>query len=182
MYIIGYKCCSNGISTTYKDECGKWRIENNEWCGIIENKNCWSERLGYPCCKTATKIIYIDEDGSWSFENNEWCGIIDSVITTTTSQKFNSTKKTKASYSVIYNNKSKLKSGYDNWGWESIIGFKNETMIINLRPIEDNSEGGGISFKKLNGKYGKRGSIHFDIKTENKVNISVIKHINNPNL
>jgi len=80
---LGYKCCSNPNSKFNIfsiDQDGKWSIENNEWCGIIESAegddDCWATKLGYRCCVNAsTEVITIDKDGHWGVEYGEWCGI-----------------------------------------------------------------------------------------------------------
>ena len=35
----GFKCCSPNTPVVLTDSKGKWGIENNDWCGIIESKN-----------------------------------------------------------------------------------------------------------------------------------------------
>ncbi|OUM64613.1 Non-catalytic module family DOC2, partial [Piromyces sp. E2] len=75
----GYPCCTYNKDVYYTDENGNWSVENNEWCGIIEEKedpNCWASKLGYPCCKYNKDEVLKDESGSWGIENDNWCGII----------------------------------------------------------------------------------------------------------
>ncbi|OUM68935.1 Non-catalytic module family DOC2, partial [Piromyces sp. E2] len=72
---LGYSCCSKNAQVYYEDADGKWGVENNNWCGIIQENDCWSERLGYKCCSQNTEVYYEDADGKWGVENNEWCGI-----------------------------------------------------------------------------------------------------------
>jgi lysophospholipase L1-like esterase/predicted RNase H-like HicB family nuclease len=76
---LGYKCCSQNTEVYYEDADGKWSVENNDWCGIIQKDNCWSERLGYKCCSQNTDVYYEDNDGKWGIENNDWCGIINTA-------------------------------------------------------------------------------------------------------
>ncbi|ORY15504.1 hypothetical protein LY90DRAFT_371646, partial [Neocallimastix californiae] len=74
----GYNCCSPGTPVSITDSKGKWGIENEEWCGIIDttpsNGSCWAEAEGFRCCK-GCEAIYIDGDKRWGVENMEWCGI-----------------------------------------------------------------------------------------------------------
>jgi len=76
---LGYPCCSYTKIAICLDENGKWGVENDDWCGIIEGKddtNCWANELGYPCCKETKVEVLKDESGSWGIENDDWCGII----------------------------------------------------------------------------------------------------------
>lgn len=74
----GYPCCEDTCSPTTTDEKGKWGIENDNWCGINEEKctesSCWS-LPDYPCCDGNT-VVFTDDDGfEWGVENEQWCGI-----------------------------------------------------------------------------------------------------------
>ncbi|OUM66602.1 Non-catalytic module family DOC2 [Piromyces sp. E2] len=84
---LGYDCCRQKmIDVALTDKDGKWGIEDNKYCGIVEekedtnnkkNNKCWSEPLGYPCCNNKDiKTSYTDKDGDWGYENGNWCGII----------------------------------------------------------------------------------------------------------
>jgi len=77
----GYKCCK-GCEILYEDEDGPWGVEDNEWCGIINDchdqafvDGCFATDLGYPCCDNCKSFYYEDDDGKWGIENNEWCGL-----------------------------------------------------------------------------------------------------------
>lgn len=77
----GYECCSS-CNVAYTDEQGKWGVENDQWCGIDDEKcggsssaTCWSSVLGFDCCSQGTETVYTDVDGEWGFENGNWCGI-----------------------------------------------------------------------------------------------------------
>jgi len=74
---LGFSCCKTTTRVVLEDESGSWGVENDFWCGLVENKDdtCWSTRLGYPCCKENNVIYDIDENGSWGYENDQWCGI-----------------------------------------------------------------------------------------------------------
>jgi hypothetical protein len=76
---LGYPCCSGKVVVEYTDANGKWGIENNNWCGIINSNNssCWARALGFSCCSTRTcrTSVFNDYDGQWDVENNQWCGI-----------------------------------------------------------------------------------------------------------
>lgn len=82
----GYPCCSEqNTEVQYTDEYGDWGYENDDWCGIRENRdskpeiNCSSAIIeqGFPCCSECIDIQYTDESGSWGYENDNWCGIPD---------------------------------------------------------------------------------------------------------
>ena len=86
---LGYPCC-NGNVVVYTDNDGKWGVENNNWCGISDDKvdsDCWANALNYPCCKYTTQVVEVDNDGKWGIENNEWCGIKSGNTKPTTTSK-----------------------------------------------------------------------------------------------
>jgi len=182
---LGYQCCTPGTAPTYKDEYGDWGFENGDWCGIVSLpkpkpvQTCWAEKLGYQCCSSGASSIYNDEYGAWGYENGDWCGIIaggagagttkvnvttDRRTTTTTT-----TRKVKPTYSVIYEAGTRLNSGYENWGWDSAVSFKEASMVIKADP----NSYGAASIKNLKGDYGRGGSIRLDIKSKGKVFIKV---------
>ncbi|ORX86614.1 hypothetical protein BCR32DRAFT_196878, partial [Anaeromyces robustus] len=75
---LGYSCCSYSTQVFFTDDNGKWSVENDEWCGIVENEennNCWSAVFGYPCCKYTKVVRSTDENGDWGIEYDHWCGI-----------------------------------------------------------------------------------------------------------
>ncbi|OUM63957.1 Non-catalytic module family DOC2, partial [Piromyces sp. E2] len=73
---LGYSCCKYTKIVVETDNSGRWGIENNNWCGIIETSSCWATKLGYKCCTSrCPQEEYRDNDGSWGIENNNWCGI-----------------------------------------------------------------------------------------------------------
>ncbi|OUM57494.1 Non-catalytic module family DOC2, partial [Piromyces sp. E2] len=65
----------------YEDDNGKWGIQGDEWCLILEKsatpepEECWSEKVGYPCCTKTKEVVFTDKDGDWGLENGDWCGI-----------------------------------------------------------------------------------------------------------
>ena len=72
---LGYSCCKSTKEVVYTDADGRWGVENNNWCGIIDS-GCWATKLGYKCCTAKCPVEeYVDNDGSWGIENNNWCGI-----------------------------------------------------------------------------------------------------------
>ncbi|KAG4096863.1 galactose-binding like protein [Neocallimastix lanati (nom. inval.)] len=181
----GYNCCPPGTKAEFVDNSGSWGVVNNEWCGIVEDKpvpkTCWSEKLGFPCCTTTTKVEYTDSDGKWGTENGEWCGLDNSVVittarktTTTTRRTTTTTRRTttvarRATYSVIYKAENKLESGYENWGWDSQLTFKDNAMKV----VADPRSYGAVSIKNMRKDYGKGGSIRFDVKSTGRVNVRV---------
>jgi len=180
----GYDCCPSGTEVKFTDEFGDWGVVNNEWCGIIAEKpvveECWSEKVGYPCCETTTELMYEDVEGRWGFENGDWCGLrggktVTTKKTTTTSRRTTTTtttrttRKTKPTYSVIYKTGNKLESGYDNWGWDSSLKFKDGAMVL----IPDPDTYGSASIKKVSGNYGKGGCVRLDVKSSK--NEAIIK-------
>ncbi|ORX51465.1 acetylxylan esterase [Piromyces finnis] len=76
---LGFPCCSGKVVVEYTDASGRWGIQNNNWCGIVNSNTstCWAKALGYNCCSTNTcrNAVYNDTDGQWDIENNQWCGI-----------------------------------------------------------------------------------------------------------
>jgi len=77
----GYKCCSPNCKTVYVDKDGNWGVENNQWCGCMnevpKKKGDCSKKitdLGFDCCPKNCKVIYKDEDGDWGVHNGQWCG------------------------------------------------------------------------------------------------------------
>jgi len=73
---LGFKCCKTTSTVVFEDQDGSWGIEDDFWCGIIEEEEtCWSTRLGYPCCKESNVIYAIDDNGIWGYEDDHWCGI-----------------------------------------------------------------------------------------------------------
>jgi len=76
----GYGCCSSTCKTLFSDDDGNWGIENEEWCGCINEgevdpKCPWEViGLGYKCCTGDCEVIEEDENGQWAIENDEWCG------------------------------------------------------------------------------------------------------------
>jgi aryl-phospho-beta-D-glucosidase BglC (GH1 family) len=97
---LGYSCCSEGADIILEDENGKWGLENDDWCGIIEKKSgsndkneddCWSKSLGYSCC-TSCEVSYEDTDGKWGYENDDWCGIVENKCTETKTTKTTKTE------------------------------------------------------------------------------------------
>ncbi|KAG4101693.1 glycoside hydrolase superfamily [Neocallimastix lanati (nom. inval.)] len=75
---LGFNCCKTTKTVVYEDADGNWGVEDDYWCGIIEDKEdqCWSTKLGYPCCEDANVIYTVDENGSWGYEDDHWCGIV----------------------------------------------------------------------------------------------------------
>nr|AWI67013.1 Carboxyl esterase family 15 [Piromyces sp.] len=72
---LGYPCCKSTKIVVETDANGRWGLENNNWCGIVET-SCWASKLGYKCCSSkCPQEVYLDNDGSWAVENNNWCGI-----------------------------------------------------------------------------------------------------------
>ena len=73
---LGYPCCVGQTEVVYTDNDGKWGVQNNNWCGIIDN-TCWAKNLGYDCCSTdkCRTVLYTDSDGKWDVDNDNWCGI-----------------------------------------------------------------------------------------------------------
>jgi len=72
---LGYPCCKNTKEVISTDSDGRWGIENNSWCGIVDS-SCWATKLGYKCCTSkCPEEVFTDSDGSWGVENNNWCGI-----------------------------------------------------------------------------------------------------------
>jgi len=75
----GYSCCEKTCKAIMTDNTGKWGIENDQWCGIVDDNcnkqdsSCWS-LPEYPCCK-GNVIVQSDDNGDWGFEDNQWCGI-----------------------------------------------------------------------------------------------------------
>nr|1WCU_A Chain A, NON-CATALYTIC PROTEIN 1 [Piromyces sp. 'equi'] len=68
-----------------------------------------------------------------------------------------------ATYSVVYETGKKLNSGFDNWGWDSKMSFKDNSLVLTADP----DEYGAISLKNLNSNYyGKGGCIYLQVKTE----------------
>jgi len=191
---LGYGCCPSNTAVAYTDESGDWGLFNNDWCGIVKKtttpatpvKTCWSEKLGFPCCKTTSVVVYVDGDGNWGMENGDWCGI-DTTTTNNrtsanirTSARITTTRRTttvartttttrrvaaKATYSVIYESGNRLNAGYDNWGWDSSVTFKDGAMVIK----SDNKSYGAASIKNTKGNFGVGGSIRLDVKAAAKV-------------
>jgi len=89
---LAYDNCKETSEVVYEDEDGKWGIENNDWCLVVEKAtsataaavatSCWSDKLGYPCCSKSAETIYTDDDGSWGYEDDEWCGIPEATAAT----------------------------------------------------------------------------------------------------
>eukprot|EP00833_Pecoramyces_ruminatium_P009776 jgi/Orpsp1_1/1183808/evm.model.c7180000086782.1 len=79
---LGYSCCT-GCEVKSEDENGKWGIEEDGWCGIVDEicnkpaQECWSAP-DYPCCKGNT-VVFSDESGDWGLEDDQWCGIVKST-------------------------------------------------------------------------------------------------------
>jgi len=72
-----YHCCRPNAPVQYVDLSGKWSVEGEFWCLIVEDESkCWAKKLNYECCKSTTKVRYTDENGDWGVENDDWCGII----------------------------------------------------------------------------------------------------------
>jgi len=72
---LGYPCCKSTTAVVETDANGRWGIENNQWCGLVES-TCWASKLGFKCCNAkCPEEVYVDSDGSWGLENNQWCGI-----------------------------------------------------------------------------------------------------------
>jgi hypothetical protein len=178
---FGFSCCPAGTAVIYTDSDGEWGINNGDWCGIDEpccGPICWSEKFGYPCCKTTNVVQYTDNDGKWGFENGDWCGINGNVkvTTTTTRRTTTTTRKTttttryvRPTYSVIYETGKKLNTGFENWGWDAKLTFKDSAMVV----TSDKSSYGAASIKKLSGYYGTGGCIHALAKSETKAFIRV---------
>ncbi|ORX87246.1 concanavalin A-like lectin/glucanase [Anaeromyces robustus] len=83
--LLGYNCCRNTCSISYKDDDGNWGIENGNWCGIPFTcyNGCWS-MPDYQCCRNTRVSQYTDSAGNeWGIENNQWCGIIPQATATT---------------------------------------------------------------------------------------------------
>eukprot|EP00833_Pecoramyces_ruminatium_P011830 jgi/Orpsp1_1/1185862/evm.model.c7180000095676.1 len=74
---LGFNCCKTTKTVVAVDDDGKWGVEDDFWCGIIEDKEetCWATSLGYPCCENSNVIYAVDESGSWGYEEDHWCGI-----------------------------------------------------------------------------------------------------------
>ncbi|KAG4097105.1 coth-domain-containing protein [Neocallimastix lanati (nom. inval.)] len=81
--VLGYSCCKKNCYVYYTDKDGKWGVEDNQWCGIIESvcepkyasSQCYGETTKeYPCCE-GCKTAYRDNNGKWGYENNNWCSI-----------------------------------------------------------------------------------------------------------
>jgi len=96
----GYECC-NSCEVVYTDDTGKWGVENNQWCGIDDEKcepksnaACWSSALGYKCCTTATNVVETDDNGKWGIENGEWCGIVEDTAEPEKTEKAETPEKT----------------------------------------------------------------------------------------
>jgi len=185
---IGYPCCPSGTAVSYSDGSGDWGFVNGDWCGIIKStktipsstkqitptqQKCWSEP-DYPCCKlSSTRVEYTDGSGSWGIENGDWCGIVKTTTstrrTTTTSRTTTTTRKVRPTYSVIYEIGNKLNSGYDNWGWDSSLTFKDGSMVITA----DVGSYGAASIKNTKKDYGVGGSIRLDVKSKGKLLVKV---------
>ena len=72
---LGYSCCKSTKIVVETDANGRWGVENNNWCGLVET-SCWASKLGFKCCTSkCPEEVYLDSDGSWGVENNNWCGI-----------------------------------------------------------------------------------------------------------
>jgi len=81
--VLGYSCCKDTCYARYTDQDGKWGVENNQWCGIINEicdkrvneAQCFGEVSGeYPCCESCD-VRRTDKNGDWGVENNAWCSI-----------------------------------------------------------------------------------------------------------
>jgi spore coat protein CotH len=80
---LGYNCCYGCISY-YEDDDGKWGVENNQWCGILEStcgklsaaaSECYGASISkYPCCESCD-VVTTDQNGKWGIENGHWCSI-----------------------------------------------------------------------------------------------------------
>lgn len=174
----GYSCCSEGTSVSFTDAAGSWGIENGDWCGIVTSKpveTCWAEKLGYECCSAGTSVAFTDADGKWGFENNNWCGIVAGAVTSTTTTRRTTTTTVRptttkrATYTVVYETDSKLPSGYQNWGYDSTLTFKDGAMVITADP----KSYGAVSLKNMKANFVGGGSIRMDIKCENSAEIVV---------
>jgi len=87
---LGYRCCKENENTVqYIDQDGWWGVtEDDQWCGVIRNEECWALNFGLPCCESE-KLDYIHENGvigyEEKYENDEtrpaggWCGIKSAV-------------------------------------------------------------------------------------------------------
>jgi len=81
---IGYSCCKECGPVYEVDASGKWSIENNEWCGLLDKceqnaaQTCKGAQ-GYPCCTSTCYSYMEDSDGAWGVENNDWCLINKSI-------------------------------------------------------------------------------------------------------
>jgi len=75
---LGFNCCKSTKTVVYTDDSGSWGVEDDFWCGIVEDKEetCWATKLGYPCCENSNVIYSVDADGSWGYEDDHWCGIV----------------------------------------------------------------------------------------------------------
>jgi len=91
---LGYPSCKENKQSVYEDQDGKWGVENDNWCGIVEEDipfntkpiesnytipdSCWAYSLGYQCCLGEDiEVTYVDESGNWSMQNGRWCGIVE---------------------------------------------------------------------------------------------------------
>jgi hypothetical protein len=186
---LGYSCCPSGTPVSYTDASGDWGYVN-DWCGIVKStktiptttkqiqptqQKCWSEP-DYPCCKlSSTRVEYTDASGSWGIENGNWCGIVKSSstttrrTTTTTVRTTTTTRKVKPTYSVIYEIGGRLNTGYDNWGWDSSLTFKDGSMVVTA----DKGSYGAASIKNTKKDFGVGGSIRFDVKSKGKLLVKV---------
>jgi len=80
----GYSCCKS-CTVVYTDADGNWGVENDQWCGIDEEKcsgsnatvTCFASKMGYPCCKETDNVVSEDADGKWGIEDGQWCGMPD---------------------------------------------------------------------------------------------------------
>jgi len=69
---LGFDCCKSTTEVVAADASGKWGVENDQWCGIIESSATEDSCGAYPCCKTCDST-YEYEDGKWAIENGDWC-------------------------------------------------------------------------------------------------------------
>jgi len=113
--VIGYDCCKS-CEVTYEDADGKWGVENNNWCGIDDDKcngngnSCWS-LPNYPCCKE-NNVVYSDGQGDWGIENGQWCGIIKNV-------EQNKSCWSEPDYPCCKDNKVTYSDAQGDWGFEN---------------------------------------------------------------
>eukprot|EP00833_Pecoramyces_ruminatium_P015557 jgi/Orpsp1_1/1189589/evm.model.d7180000073068.1 len=172
---LGFPCCSYSTQVIYSDDDGDWSIENNDWCGIVNNQetaSCWASKFGYPCCKNTNDVVASDNDGQWGIENDDWCGIPKSqnqpvkptTSSTTTKKavptqnpqrpnklsKVDITTNVKQVYASNFNNRKFEGFGTSFCWWANRLGYSDSLSEKAATLFYDKKDGLGLTIIRYN--------------------------------